>query len=162
MGFYNYAYNSKSCYPKLFPAKNRSYTRISYNSSIITHSSDNNILRFRPKKDDRISLCTSCRSKHKFRDGSMVHLPYSFRAALPIISIYHLVVSVQKRRTCKSLSLSPLSSLPPLSLSSLDLFRRVPKTSCLAVFTTLLIDGNMWPFKARASATVGAFRKVHD
>jgi hypothetical protein len=49
-----------------------------------------------------------------------------------------------------------------VSLSLSLLSRSVFKTSCLAGFMTLLIDDNMWPFKARASATVGAFGKVRD
>jgi hypothetical protein len=36
------------------------------------------------------------------------------------------------------------------------------RTSCPAFFMTLFIDGNTRPFKARASATVDAFRKVRE
>lgn len=68
-----------------------------------------------------------------------------------LLLLLSLILHLRRRRRC--------SFLPP-GLFSLSLSPFLPKTSCCpAVFTTLLIDGSMWPFKARASAPLWCFSK---
>lgn len=107
----------------------------------------------------------------KFSVGSPAYLRCSFCALLRRYLPALVGFVVQKRNTCEfSFSISSSCSLSSctsaavavassyLPASSLSPF--LPKTSCCpAVFTTLLIDGSMWPFKARASAPLWCFSK---